>query len=111
VREHNDQPPLSVVERVPGIILALREHRRRVAHLLAGLDDVPTALSGTVVAELAERLRTDDDRLEVLVAHLEERQPSLEVVPVLAIRLPPLAPPPAAPLQRRNSLCMLRSST
>jgi serine phosphatase RsbU (regulator of sigma subunit) len=68
----HERPPLSVVERVPGIILALREHRRRVAHLLAGLDDVHKAVSGSLVTELAARLRADDDRLEALVARLAE---------------------------------------
>jgi hypothetical protein len=111
VREQSHKPPLSVVERVPGIILAVREHRHRMAHLLAGLDDVPGARSGPLVAELAERLRADDDRLEVLVADLEEQRAALDDVPVLAIRLPSPAPPRAAPLQRRDALCTLRSST
>ena len=111
MRENSCEPPLSVVERVPGIILALREHRRRMAHVLAGLDDVPDAMSdASVVGELAGRLRADDDRLEVLVSHLEEHLPHGEV-PVLAIRRPPLASAPPAPPQRRTALCMLPSST
>jgi hypothetical protein len=80
VREHShERPPLSVVERVPGIILAVREHRRRVAHLLAGLDEIHNAVRGSFVAELAERLRADDNRLEVLVAQLEENDVLLPV--------------------------------
>ena len=43
-----------------------------MAHLLAGLDDVNKAVSGSLVTELAARLRADDDRLEALVARLAE---------------------------------------
>jgi hypothetical protein len=70
---------------VPGIILAVTEHRRRIARLLGRLDELRrhaveagvAALedgsvdTATLLAQFSDRLRAGDGQLEQLVIELE----------------------------------------
>lgn len=58
-----------------GIVDALADHRRRTAELLARLDRRPEPAadpSVALLAQLTERLRTADHRLERLLDRLDE---------------------------------------
>lgn len=66
------------------IVVAVSDHRRRMARLLDSLGGLPTEASGMPVAALmrdvAQRLRAGEDRLGVLVAQLHGR-PSVSPFP------------------------------
>jgi hypothetical protein len=73
---------------VPGIILAVTEHRRRIAKLLGRLDDLRrnaveigvgaledgTIDAATLLVLFTERLRAGDGQLEELVKDLESER-------------------------------------
>jgi hypothetical protein len=73
---------------VPGIILAVTEHRRRIARLLGRLDELRrnaveagvaaledgTVDAPTLLVQISERLRAGDGQLEQLVIELESQR-------------------------------------
>jgi hypothetical protein len=72
-----------------GIVVAIERHRRRMAHLLEGLDGLEGPVAGgglalaegtdasTLVTDLAGRLRLDDAQLERLAEKLGEQVPHI----------------------------------
>jgi hypothetical protein len=74
-----------------GIVAAIEQHRRQMAHLLEGLDGLERAVvsagalalaegrtdASTLVTDLAGRLRVDDARLERLAEKLDEHVPHI----------------------------------